>query len=111
MIDAIKSELPVYHTCNETSVYGYVWEAHERNYPYLLRDIYKELVGDASADCTMDESELDKRLREALENEDPDIVDLRDGRTEGQTKYDIFWKKCEEFLQECTAISVISSNW
>ena len=53
--------------------------------PYLLRDIYKELAGAAR---TMDESEVDKRLREALKNEDPDIlVDLREGRV-GQMKYD-----------------------
>ena len=73
--------------------------------PYLLRDIYKELSGDASAARTTDESEVDKRLHEALENEDLDIiVDLREGRAEGQTKYDVFWRKCEEFLQECTAV-------
>ena len=41
--------------------------------PYLLRDIYKELAGDASAARTTDESELDKRLHEALKNGDPDI--------------------------------------
>ena len=63
--------------------------------PYLLRDIYKELADDASAARTIDESELDKRLHETLENEDPDIVDLRDGRA-GQSM--------TSFGKECTAV-------
>ena len=73
---------------------------------YLLRDILcKELTGDTSAARSSDECEVDKRLREALEREDFDIiVDLREGRTEGQTKYDTFWDKCNEFLQECATV-------
>ena len=61
--------------------------------PYLQWDIYEELAGDASA-ALSDESEVDKRLHGALENEDPNIiVDLHEGRAEGQTKYDVFWRK------------------
>ena len=106
VIDAVRRELPVYHTRamrrQFMDMYGKLMKGTSL---YLLRDIYKELAGDASAARTTDESEVDKRLHEALENEDPDIiVDLHEGRAEGQTKYDIFWKKCEEFLQECTAV-------
>ena len=105
VIDAAKCDLPVYYTRamrrQFMDMYGKLMKGTS---PYLLRDIYKELAGDASAAHTTDKSEVDKRLHEALENEDSDIiVDLREGRAEGQMKY-VFWSKCEEFLQECTAV-------
>ena len=96
-IDAVKRDLPVYHTHamrrQFMDMYGKLTKGTS---PYLLRDIYKELAGDASAARTTDESEVNKRLYEALENEDPDIiVDLHEGRAEGQTKYNVFWRKCK----------------
>jgi hypothetical protein len=37
--------------------------------------------------------------------EDPDIlVDLRHLNTNGTDRFAVFWKKCETFLQECTAV-------
>lgn len=88
VIDAVRHDLPVYHTRamrrHFMDMYGKLMKGTS---PYLLRDIYKELAGDASAARTTDESEVDKRLHGALENEDPDIiVDLHEGRAEGQTK-------------------------
>ena len=40
--------------------------------PYVLRDIYKVLTNDQSGSRTTDEKEIDKRIKEALESEDPD---------------------------------------
>ena len=100
VIDAIKRELPVYHT--RTMRRQFMGKLMKGTSPYLLRDIYKDLAGDASVGRTVDESEVDKRLHEALESEDTDIIVYVRG-AEGQTKY-IFWKKCEEFLQECTTV-------
>ena len=82
VIDAIKHDLPVYHTRamrrQFMDMYGKLMKGAS---PYLLPGIYKELAGDASAARTTDESEVDKRLHEALENKDPDIiVDLREER-------------------------------
>ena len=67
----------------------------------MLRDIYKELTGDACGARTTDEGELDKRITEALEMEDSDIIiDLWQHNIGRQAKYDVFWGKCSEFLQE-----------
>lgn len=102
VIGEIKSQLPVYHTRamkrQFVDMHGKLLQGTPA---FLLRDIYKELTGDASVARSSDESEVDKRLRETLECEDFDIiVDLREGRAEGQTKYDTFWDKCNEFLRE-----------
>ena len=71
----------------------------------MLRDIYKELTRDACSARTTDEGELDKRISQALEAEDADIiVDLRHFNTGRQSKYDQFWEKCSEFLQETTVV-------
>ena len=37
--------------------------------------------------------------------EDPDIlVDIRELNSNGSDKFSVFWKQCEAFLQECTAV-------
>lgn len=62
-------------------------------------------VGDNSASVNTHEEEIDQRLKDALSMEDPDIlVDLRHLNTNGSDRFDVFWKKCEAFLQECTAV-------
>lgn len=61
--------------------------------------------GDASAARNMDESEIDKRVAEAIDIEDPDILmDLRYQNANGSDKYCVFWAKCKQFLDECTAV-------
>ena len=45
----------------------------------MFSDIYKVLINDQSASRTIDEKEIDMRIKEALKSEDPDIiVDLRE---------------------------------
>lgn len=61
--------------------------------------------GDHSASLNTHEAEIDERLQEALLMEDPDLlVDLRALNLKQSDKYNIFWKKCESYLQECTAV-------
>lgn len=72
-------QLPVFHTRamkqNFVNMCGRLCLACR---PYMLRDIYKELAGDACGARTTDEGELGKRITEALEKEDADIIiDLR----------------------------------
>ena len=53
----------------------------------MLRDIYKELTGDVSGARTTDEGELNKRIAQALENEDVDIIIDLHVNTGRQSKY------------------------
>ena len=51
------------------------------------------------------ESEIDRRVVEAMEMEDPDIlIDLRHRNVNGSDKYGSFWTQCRKFLDECTAV-------
>ena len=63
------------------------------------------ILGDGSAGRNADESGIDKRIQEAVEMEDLDIlVDLRHQNVNGSDKYGVFWAKCKSFLDECTAV-------
>lgn len=62
-------------------------------------------LGDHSASLNTHEDEIDKQLQEALLMEDPDIlIDLRALNSNQSDKYSVFWKKCESYLKECTAV-------
>ena len=106
VVTTLMDTLPVYHTRamrrEFVSHYGSLMNTTK---PFVLRSIYRELTKDASSSRTFDEDQVDKRLKEALECEDFDIVvDLRE-LNEGRTaKYDEFWKKCDEYLAESTAV-------
>ena len=63
------------------------------------------LTGDASAPSTTHEAEIDKRVAEYLEMEDPDIViDLREHNHSTSDKFKLFWEQCKAYLQEVTAV-------
>ena len=73
--------------------------------PVVLRSIYRELTGDTSGSATSDEAAIDDWLKEALSFEDVHIlVDLRESNKGRNSKYEIFWSECKEYLQECTAV-------
>lgn len=106
VIDKLKSTLPVYHTRamrrEFINAYGCV-TANTK--PYIFRSIYKSLTGDTSSSDTTDEAAIDQRLKEAIESEDIDlIIDLREANEGRVGKYNTFWSKCNEYLQECSAV-------
>ena len=106
VIEKLKRNLPIYHSRamrkEFVNTYGRFTNSTK---PFVLRSIYRELTGDASGASTSNEAAIDKRLKEALSCEDIDIiVDLREANEGRGGKYDIFWTKCKEYLQECTAV-------
>ena len=107
VIEKLKQDLPVYHTRamqqEFISSYGRLTNSAK---PYVLRSIlYRQLTGDASGASTSNEAAIDGRLKEALSHEDIDIiVDLREINEGRSGKYDVFWTKCAEYLEECTAV-------
>lgn len=63
------------------------------------------LIGDASAARTTEEEEIDARVAQFLEMENPDIViDLREVNCSGSDKYKVFWEQCKVYLHEITAV-------
>ncbi len=72
---------------------------------WCLCGCYSLVPGDSSASANTHEDEIDNRLKEVLLMEDPDIlVDLRHLNSRGEDNFSVFWKHCESFLQECTAV-------
>ena len=70
-----------------------------------LREFYHAATGDQSVSLTTNESEIDERLREALEMEDTDIViDLREVSKGHSSKFSMFWEKMNQYLNEASAV-------
>lgn len=65
----------------------------------FLREMYRRLTGDSSASSNLVEKEVDLRLNQLIENEDPDLIwDLRvsnDGRPE---KYMTFLQFSQKYI-------------
>jgi hypothetical protein len=50
---------------------------------------------------SLDQEEIDERVKQAIEMEDPDVViDLRRLNSGSKTRYDTFWDECKKFLEE-----------
>lgn len=106
VVAKLMTEMPIYHTRamkkDFISHYGLLLPETK---PYMLRSIYKELTKDLSGSRTFDESQIDARVKEALDAEDIDIIiDLREMNEGRAAKYDDFWAMCSEYLSECTAV-------
>ena len=66
-----------------------------------MRHFYKDLVGDQSAADTTSQAEIDARVSSVFDLEEPDIVfDLRHVYSGNASKFDLFWAKAKEFLEE-----------
>ena len=72
--------------------------------PSVLRYFYRDLTGDNSASCDLEEAEIDKRVQEVIEMEPESpttVIDLREVKhTESRTKFDVFWAEAEKYLNE-----------
>ena len=70
-----------------------------------LREFYRVATGDQSGSLTTVEEELDERLREALEMEDPDLmVDLCELNKGHSAKFTVFWEKMKIYVNESSAV-------
>ena len=66
----------------------------------ILREAYRRLTTDSSAPNTLSESEVDERIRKALDDEDPDLIwDLRIINNGRPDEYKVFLNKCQELAQ------------
>ena len=75
------------------------------NRPYLFRSIYCSLTSDSSSSRNTAEEEVDQRMLEAIKAEDGDIiVDLHCFNTNNSDRYQMFWEKCDIYLQSCTSV-------
>ena len=91
----IYNNVPVYHrrALRNKLIHSFESISPKTNLA-TLREFYCAATGDQSASLTTNESEIDERLREALEMEDPDIiVDLREVNKVIAPNFPLFGKK------------------
>ena len=66
--------------------------------PSILREIYKNLTGDCSADSNQHESEIHERIKEVLDGEDDQLIwhlRINNGRPE---QYIPFLEHCQKYI-------------
>ena len=82
-----------------------IWVDFRSSNLSLLKECYRQATGDQSASVTTTESELDVRLSEALEMEDPDLlIDLRENIGHKGNKFASFWEKMAAYLNDLRPI-------
>ena len=102
IIERIKTEIPQYHTRAMRQLafekYGLISPSVKKS---VMRHMYQDLVGDDSAADTTPQAEIDARMATFFDLEEPGIVpDLRHVYSGNGSKFDLFWGKAKEFLEE-----------
>lgn len=86
-------------------IHSFGTATHSR--PAFLREAYRRLTGDASAPSTAQEEEVDKRIAELLETEDPELVwDLRLTNSGRPESYTTFLEECQQYITSTVETAV-----
>lgn len=97
--DNLKKLFPVYHSRAMRHEFVNLFGKLTHCKSAFLREIYRRLTGDCSASSNLPENEVDNRLNQLIEDEDPDLIwDLRvnnDGRPE---MYTTFLEFCQKYI-------------
>ena len=108
VIEEIKKDIPVYHT--RMMIQEFIQKFGRVTHtvkPAVLRYFYKDLTGDCSSSDTTDQAEIDERVKQAIEMEDPSIaMDLRHNNSGMKSQYDVFWDECSKLLEESVGTAV-----
>ena len=68
--------------------------------PMVLREIFRRLTGDSSADRNQYEKEISDRIREALDGEDDTLIwDLRINNSGRPEQYIPFLEECQKYIE------------
>lgn len=102
VIKDIKTKLPVFHPrIMKREFINNFGEVCSTIKPAVLRYFYQDLTGDTSSSETTDQRELDYRVKQAIEMEDPEIItDLRQLNSGAKAMYDAFWDECGKCLEQ-----------
>ena len=75
--------------------------------PAFLRKAYQVLTGDSSSAHTLAEKEVDERVAEILEMQDPELIsDLRVNNEGRPEKYEAFLQECQNFINVAVETAV-----
>ena len=108
IIENLKKDIPQYHSRAMRRAafekFGLVIKTTKKS---ALRYLYKDLLGDSSASANLEESEIDARVDTFFELEEPSLIyDLREHYKGNQSKFDVFWQRAKEYLEEDVGTAV-----
>ena len=103
----IKASLPKYHSRAMRREFIHIFGSVTHTKPAFLRAAYWRLTGDASAANSTEQAQVDDRIAQLLDSEDPNLVwDLRvlnEGRPEAFT---VFLENCQQYLESSVEMAV-----
>ena len=103
---SLEETLPIYHTSAMRRLFITSFGRVTSCKPMFLREAYKRLTGDKAAATSLSEAEIDRRVKDVLDMEDPDLIcDLRvdNGRPE---EYSTFLETCQQYITAHTEQAV-----
>ena len=97
--DSLIAEMTVYHTRALRSEFVNSFGRVRGVKAAILREVYKRLTGDKSAASYESEEMVDKRVREMLDMEDPDLIwDLRVNNEGRPEEFATFLEECKNYI-------------
>ena len=97
--DDLRKTLPSYHTRAMRREFITSFGTMTGTKSAILREAYRRLTGDTAAPNCMIEKQVDERVRELLELEDPEIIwDLRLNNKGRPESYEDFLSACKKFI-------------
>lgn len=107
LVQSLNKELPTYHTRAMRRAFMQKASLICNVQTKEARYIYKHLSGDSSAADTSNMREVDLRVQQAFDMQDPDILtDLREHNSGQPKKYSIFFDKSKEYLENVVETAV-----
>ena len=102
----IETDIPVYHRRSfKRQLISKFGRISPKTNLTTFREFHRVATEDQAANLTTAEEEVDQRLREALEMEDPElVVDLREMNKRQSNKFSVFWEKMKLYLDESTSV-------
>lgn len=97
--DELRKSCPVYHSRAMKREFVQLFGKLTHSKPAILREVYHHLTGDCSASSNLTEDEIDRRIAQLVDSEDPDLVlDLRSNNQGRPETYQVFLHYCKQYI-------------
>ena len=103
----LQKNLRIFHTRAMRREFIHTFGVATHAKPAFLQEAYRHLTGDATAANTAEEAEVDKRVAELLDTEDPDLVwDLQLINPGRPDVYTTFLEECQRYITSTVETAV-----
>ena len=99
--ERITPNIPKYHSRTMKRTFIQLFGSITNTKSAILRKAYSYLTDDESASRTLDEAELDKRVSEMIDLQDPELItDLRINNQGQPERFDVFLQECQKYINQ-----------